>query len=409
MDRGGWRETKKLAEDAHEGYLPGSPAFWRAAAALTIASFIIFANIYQTQPLLPLFSRDFGVSPAVSSLAVSVTIFALGGGLLFYGPLSDMVGRRPVMLWTMALSVVPALAAPLVHDFNLLLVIRVLQGLTLAGLPSVAMAYLSEECAPKALGLGIGLYIGGNSVGGMCGRIISGVVAEHFGWRASFLVMGVMGLVGVVAFYLLLPPSRNFKPKATGIRPALAGYAGHLRNPVLLKAFFIAFFLMFTFVGVFNYVTYLLSAEPYNLSPSFLGWLFVTYAAGTVSSAVAGRLVDHLGGRPVIACGVCIAIGALVLLHLPLLWQIVVGLLVFCCGFFAAHAAASAWVNGHTAESKASAAGLYLIFYYLGGSTGSTALGILWGLWGWDGVIGGALVVLLAALAAALSLKHRRD
>lgn len=386
-------------------FTPGTVQFRRASLALFIASFITFANVHLTQPLLPLLAEDFGVSPAFSSLTVSVTIFSIGFALLIYGPISDSVGRRSVMLWTMFFGVLPALLAPLVTTFNQLLLIRMAQGLLLAGLPSVAMAYLGEEISPRALGLAFGLYISGNSIGGMSGRVISGMVADAFSWQAAFFVLGAIGLVGVVMFYFLLPPSHHFIPRAVGFRSGAGAMLAHLRNIVLLKAYGIAFLLMFSFMGVFNYITFRLSGPPYNLSPAALGWLFLAYLAGTVSSTVTGRFVDMAGHRAGATLGVVLAMAGVALMFASPLWLIITGLLVFCFGFFAAHTTASTWVNSRTKQSRASAAGLYLIFFYSGGSVGSTGLGFIWHPWGWTGVTAGVVAALAVALLLGLVLR----
>jgi len=394
------------AGDAQDGradfVTPGTAEFRRTSMALFIASFITFANVHLTQPLLPVLAEEFGVSPAAASLTVTVTIFSIGFALLIYGPISDAVGRRPVMLWTMLLGVLPALLAPLVTTFNQLILIRIAQGLLLAGLPSVAMAYLGEEISPRALGLALGLYISGNSIGGMSGRIVSGTVAEAYSWQAAFVVLGLIGLSGVLLFYFLLPPSHHFVPRPAGLRSGAAAMLEHLGNVTLLKAYGIAFLLMFSFMGVFNYITFRLSGPPYNLSPAALGWLFLAYLAGTVSSTLTGRIVDTAGHRTGAVLGVSIALTGVALMFAPALWIIIIGLVVFCFGFFAAHTTASAWVNSNTDQSRASAAGLYLIFFYAGGSFGSTGLGFFWHSWGWPGVTAGVSAALAAAFLCGI-------
>ncbi|KJS72704.1 MAG: hypothetical protein JL56_12030 [Desulfotomaculum sp. BICA1-6] len=396
--------TDGVQENQADFVTPGTAEFRRASLALFIASFITFANIHLTQPLLPVLAREFSVSPAASSLTVTVTIFSIGFALLIYGPISDAVGRRPVMLWTMFLGVIPALLAPLVTTFDQLILIRIAQGLLLAGLPSVAMAYLGEEISPRALGLAFGLYISGNSIGGMSGRIISGTVAEAYSWQAAFVVLGVIGLAGVVLFYFLLPPSHHFTPRSAGVRSGAAAMLEHLSNVTLLKAYGIAFMLMFAFMGVFNYITFRLSGPPYDLSPAALGWLFLAYLAGTVSSTLTGRIVDVAGHRVGVILGVFVALAGVALMFMPALWIIITGLVVFCFGFFAAHTTASTWVNSKTNKSRASAAGLYLIFFYAGGSFGSTGLGFIWHPWGWPGVTAGVSVTLMLALLFGLTM-----
>ncbi|BCJ88548.1 MFS transporter [Effusibacillus dendaii] len=397
-------EVEQIQSSPVMRILPGTRPFWQATIALSIASFLTFATIYLTQPLLPIFTKEFGVSPAVSSLSVSLTIFSLGLGLLFYGPLSDAVGRKPVMFWSMALSVIPTLLTPFVDNFYTLLGLRMVEGFCLAGLPAVAMAYLAEEYSPGALGLAVGLYISGNTLGGMGGRIVSGIMVDFFSWRASFFLFGIITLLGLAVFYFLLPASRFFSAKPFNLKDAVLSMFRHLRSESLRYSFLIGFLLMFCFVGIYNYLTFLLSGAPYRLSSSLIGSLFLTYFAGTVSSTLTGRVLDRIGGKKTIFMGLILAVIGLCMLLIPSLLGIIAGLLVFCFGFFGAHASASAWVNQHATEARASASGLYLIFYYAGGSLGSTLLGFLWKLGGWTGVVEGAIAAMLLAFWAATRL-----
>lgn len=77
----------------------------------------------------------------------------------------------------------------------MLLALRVFQGIVLAGLPAVAMAYLGEEIEPASLGMAMGLYISGNSIGGMGGRIIIGTLTGFFNWRIAPGAIGILSLL----------------------------------------------------------------------------------------------------------------------------------------------------------------------------------------------------------------------
>src|SRR3954470_18828371 len=151
------------------GYRSGDPGFRRLAAALFAAGLGTFALLYSTQALLPVLSRDFGVSPAMAALSLAVTTAGVGLGLLPAAWLSDAIGRTRVMGLSLVCSSALGLVGALAPTFGVLLAVRGLEGLALAGLPAVAMAYLTEEVHPEALGGAVGLYIGG-----MLGRLLAG-------------------------------------------------------------------------------------------------------------------------------------------------------------------------------------------------------------------------------------------
>jgi YNFM family putative membrane transporter len=372
----------------------GSKPFWRASAALSIASFIVFANLYFTQPLLPLFTEEFHLSPLLASLSVSLTIFALAVSLLFYGPLSDAMGRKNIMFITMLCVTIITLLIAFVPDFKTLLVLRVLQGFFLAGLPAIAVAYIGEEFDTQALTVAIGIYISGNTVGGLSGRLISGFVTDWAGWQWAFIVMSIISLACVITFGLLLPRSEHFQPKPLAWKNAMRDFGRHLRNKSLRYAYFIGALHFFIFIGEYNYITYLLSGEPYHLPTSIVSMLFLTYLAGTVSSTLSGKVAHMIPQSLCIAIGiVCMGLGIIATLFHSL-WMIALGLLFTSFGFFFSHSAASSWVSRHATFAKASASGLYLLAYYLGGSLGSFYFGLFYKWMGWNGVVLGALLIL---------------
>ncbi|MFL5191440.1 MAG: MFS transporter, partial [Microvirga sp.] len=171
--------------EAPSRLVSGTPAFRRLNLALFAAGFSTFAILYCVQPLLPEFSQEFQVSAAVSSLSLSLSTGLLAVAMLVAGSLSEVWGRKPVMVASLFASALLTLLSAAAPNWTSLLLARMLIGVTLSGLPAVAMAYVSEEVDPKSIGLAMGLFIGGNAVGGMAGRIISGVLTDLGSWRLA--------------------------------------------------------------------------------------------------------------------------------------------------------------------------------------------------------------------------------
>ncbi|MES9973549.1 MAG: MFS transporter, partial [Candidatus Thiodiazotropha sp.] len=151
-----------------------SPKFWYATLALCIGSVMVFSNLYITQPLLPVLSDVFDINSLEASLSLSVATLSMGVCLLFFGPLSDAIGRRVVILATLLLLCLVTFATAFAADYTSLLILRCIQGALIAGLPAAALAYMGEEFESKALLLAVGIYIGANTLGGVAGRLISG-------------------------------------------------------------------------------------------------------------------------------------------------------------------------------------------------------------------------------------------
>ncbi|NVK43467.1 MAG: MFS transporter [Oceanospirillaceae bacterium] len=382
----------------------GSRAFWRATLALCLGSVMIFANVYVTQPLLPMIAADFAISPLQAGWSFTVTTLTLGLSLLFYGPLSDALGRRGIILLTMAGVTVTTLALAFTESYGLLLALRALQGFLLGGLPAIAIAYMGDEFSRRALLLAVGFYISGNTLGGVGGRLVGGFVGEHFGWSQAFAVMACVSAVLLAAVALLLPPSRGFSAKP--LRPALMlrDLGGHLRNPLLLGAYLIGGLNFFIFINQYSYATFMLAEAPYGLSAQFLGMLFLTYLSGTVGSALSGRVAQHLSQPLCMALGVLLLMCGTLVTLTPTLGAIIAGFLINSFGFFFAHSTASSWVSRHAEQARASASSLYLVFYYLGASCGGFYLSPFWHGYGWTGVVAASLLILVVTLTLSLLL-----
>jgi len=376
--------------------------FWRATLALTIGAFVVFSNLHITQPLLPLLSKDFGISPATASLTVTLVTLTLSAFLLFFGPVSDAVGRKQIMALGLLASSIISIIIFFAPNFASLVALRAVQGVFLASLPAIAYAYIGEEFETKSVAMVIGIYISGNSLGGMAGRIISGFVADFWGWRFSFLVMGLFGLISFLVFLFLLPRSSNFRAKNFTKLKAIQDIFIHWRNPVLRRAYYLAGIIFFIFVGLFNYLGYYLHAEPYYLSTTIIGLLYLTYLAGTFSSTLSGKLADRLTIVQRIFFGLVITLVGLLLMLLKPLVIIFIALIFIVFGFFFTHSAASSWVSFHAKEARASASALYLFSYYMGGSMGSSFLGYIWEPFGWNAVI---LVTIILVLLGMWNVK----
>jgi MFS transporter, YNFM family, putative membrane transport protein len=388
----------------HDGYRIGEAGYRRITAALFAAGVATFALIYSTQALLPEFPRAFSVSAAQSTLSVSLTTIGLGVALLVAGPVSEVVGRTRLIHLSLAASAVVAVACAVAPTWEVLLGLRLLQGVTLAGLPAVATAYLREELHPGTHARAAGVYIGGTAIGGMTGRLVTGPVAEVAGWRWALAAIAVVGLGCVVVVRLLLPASRHFVavPARVGRLAAMTRRA--LRDPALLSLYAIGACSVGAFVAVFNALGFRLTSAPFDLGLGTAGLVFLVYPIGTLGSMVAGRLADRFSRRGVVPVG-CLVFLAGVLLTLPAsLPLVVLGLAVMTAGFFAVHGVASGWVatRAHAGGVAAGqAASLYLFAYYLGSSVFGSLTGRAWTLGAWPAVVllASALVVVTGGFA----------
>jgi MFS transporter, YNFM family, putative membrane transport protein len=380
--------------------LPGTAAYRRAILALFAAGAATFLLMYSTQGLLPVISTDLRVTPAQASLTVAMTTAGLAVALIPVSALSEKFGRTPVMAASVFAAALIGLAVPFAPDLTVLIALRTLQGVALAGLPATAMAYLAEEVSKEAIASAIGLYVAGNSIGGMASRVIAGFVAQFAGWRVALLTLGVLSLACAVAFRLLVPPARYFSPARISPRALARTVGGHLGNPLLARLYALGLLFMAVFGSVYTVLGYRLTAAPFNLPEGLVGSIFLVYLVGAASSAAAGRLVARLGRRGALYVGIGAVAAGLVVTLADSLIAVLGGLVLITAGFFVGHAVASGAV-GHTATTaRAQASALYLTAYYIGNSVGGTVGAAAYHGHGWAG----AAAVGLAAMAAAAGI-----
>jgi YNFM family putative membrane transporter len=363
---------------------------------LYAAAVIVLADMYLTQPILPLLTHEFGISPAAAGLSVSFVVFFIALASTAFGPLADKLGRRQVMVGSMLLLTVPTLLCAFAPTFDALLGMRGLQGLFIPGLTAVAVAYLGDIVAPERLGSVVGGWIAANVAGGLVGRVASGVITDFFGWRAVFVCFGVLTLVGALLLAATLPG--DARPQAPSWRRAYGGMLAHLGNRRLLGAFLIGGALFFGFIGIFTYLPFYLTGAPFHVAPGIVAFAYLSYLAGVIVSPPAGRLSARVDRRVLITGGLCVALAGIGLTLVPHLAAIAAGLFVLCAGMFTAQAVAPAFVNATAPRAKGGASALYLSFYYLGGTLGAVLPGLAWQTQAWAGVTG----VCAGAFALAL-------
>ena len=382
------------------GHAKGSQAYGRILTGLGFAGVATFAQLYSTQAVLPILASDLRVTAAEAALTISLATVGLAATVLPWSFAADRIGRVKAMAWGISAATVLGLLVPLAPSFPVLLGLRMLEGMALGGIPAIAIAYLNEEVNKAHAALAAGSYVAGTTLGGLAGRLVAGPVGELWGWRAAALAVSVLATAAAVLFLVLVPKARGFTAaEASGFRGAVRTLAGHARNPRLLALYVQAFLLMGGFVAVYNYLGFRLSGQPFNLPATAISLIFLAYLSGTVSARWAASLTVRFGRRNVLIAGTVLMVGGLALTLAQPLPLILLGLLVFTGGFFAAHGIGAGWTGVIASTGRAQAASLYNLAYYLGSSILGWAGGLVFQSLGWTAL---ALTVIGLACTTAV-------
>ena len=374
----------------------------RIALALNFAAIAVFADLYVPQPILPMLSQHFGVSAGTAGLTISVAVLMIAGVSAAYGFMSDILGRKPVMVAACVLLALPTFLCALAPTFKVLLVFRALQGLLMPGVTAVAVAYLGDHYAGAELGPRVGGWIAASVAGGLSGRVGSGLIASWIHWRAPFIVFGAWTLVAAWALGRMLPEQQATQRVQLSL--AYRGMFGHFRNRRLVGSFLIGGSLFFASIGVFTYLPYYLTAPPFLLSTAIVSSIYLVYLAGVATSLITGRLARNASGRLIMGLGLAVAGLGVLATEIKALPAVLIGLVVLCVGMFTVQSTAPAFVNSNAEGAKGGAGSLYTSFYYLGASLGSALPGYALQVWGWSGVVGCCIAMLVIGLLADLVL-----
>jgi YNFM family putative membrane transporter len=372
---------------------------------VVLAGFCAFLTLFAPQPILPLLAGVFHTSKAMISLMVTASTLGVALAAPAIGQIADRVGRKRVIVFSALTLGIATLLTATSTSLGALLFWRFIQGVATPGVFSVTTAYVHDEWPTRGAAPAISAYVSGTIAGGFSGRVIAGFAAGHFtwlwaGWRWAFIVLGCINLAISAYLWGFLPAQRNFAHPEAPTR-LIDGLLDHLRNKQLVAAYSVGSCVLFSITALFTYVTFHLAAPPFSLGPGSLGSIFAVYLVGAVVTPIAGRRIDKDGHRKMLIRAALIgAVGALLSL-MPNLWMVVAGLAICSSGVFIAQASATTFVGVAAKHNRALALGLYVSFYYAGGSLGGTAPGWLWQAFGWPGCV--ALVVAVQMAIAGVA------
>lgn len=388
------------------GLRRGEATYRRAVLAMVAAGLASFNTLYATQALLPIFTDTIGISPSQAALTVSAATGAVAICIVPASILSERFGRGTILIPSVLCAASLGILLPWLPSFEAFLIGRALQGILLAGVPAVAMAWLSEELSPSDLGHAMGLYVAGTSIGGLLGRFIPATLVELVSWQYALCINSGIALMFALTFIYLLPPQQRFQPKPLGLRSEIEAMVGHWSNPRLAALFITGFLNMGAFVSLFNYIGYRMVSH-FNMSEALTGALFLLFLSGTWSSARAGTLVQrHGAGKALLGLTAMSAIGLFGCLT-GNLGVTVIGLLLFTAGFFAIHSTASGMIGNIATIHRAEASSMYLFCYYCGSSAIGWSSGYLFTSFGWHGLIIGLLFLMLMLGSTAYYFARR--
>ena len=354
--------------------------------------------LYAPQPLLPVLSQHFGVSREAAAALTTVTFIPLALAPLAYGYLLETVSPVRVLKITVPLLALTELLFAGTSSFPLLIFIRLIQGLLVPAILTSLMTYLSGRSSADTIQRVMAMYIAATIFGGFIGRATSGLIANLFGWRFSFVVLAITLILGFLTLFKL-PETADLKI----VKPQPKALLDVLRKPAFLSIYLSIFCLFLIFAAVMNFLPFRLTELNDQANELKIGLMYSGYMMGIATSLGAPKIISWFNGElKTIRIGlICLAL-SLVGLAANQVWLLFVMMFFFCGAMFLVHSTASGLVNQLAGnDHRGLTNGLYVAFYYAGGSIGSFAPGIVYRYYGWNGFL---IVLALVCLAGYICI-----
>jgi YNFM family putative membrane transporter len=401
---------------------PSPTSTRRTVAAVFLAGVAVFLVLYETQGLLPAIREAYGIDGPTASLTVSATNVAMAVFLIPFSMLAGRIGHARQIGAGVIVAAILALILPFTPTPELLIAVRFLQGVAIASVPATAMAYLSLRLPSQALPGAIGVYIAGNTIGGLCSRLLTGLAAELLGWHGGLAFTAAVSLVfGLIVVWLLRHDlfstsrsrsAREVVPTGAEAADPVGQEPAEARPPRrmiplrggLWRIYLTGFLCMIVFGGSFTMLGTRLQHDPWRLSEGAVALFFLIYLVGTVVTTYYGRLATKFPRTRITLVGMVVALAGAGLTLIDSLPAIIGGMSLLTAGFFLGHTGASAAASAsRPGVDSTRAAAIYLTVYYLGTSLGAWLSAVLFVDFAWPGVVGMCAVSLIAVLVLTLT------
>lgn len=388
--------------------LPAPLVFTLAAGAgLSVAS------IYYSQPMLDIISKQFNVGIGAVGMVPMLTQAGYALGILLLAPLGDRHDRRIIIFIKGLLLMAALLLCGFSGGLSALLIASFVTGLTATVAQDIVPA--SAALAPeRSRGKTVGTVMTGLLVGILLSRVVSGVVAEYFGWRTMYMVAALAVLLISLTLWRVLP---RFTPGTSVSYPRLLLSLVHLwRHHQTLRRAALAQGLLSVGFSAFWSTLALMLSERFHLDSAVAGAFGLAGAAGAMAAPLAGSFADRIGPARVTQAGAALVTVSFALMFLlPLLplpaqlGLIVVSTIGFDLGVQATLVAHQTLVYGLAPEARSRLNALLFTVVFIGMASGAALGSLALAHWGWNGVVALSTLAGAASLAVRFASRHLKN
>lgn len=364
-------------------------------AILLWCGLAVVSSLYITIPMVSVFADVFHAAPSLAAWTSSAFSFAYAIGFLFFGPLSDRLGKKQMMLFGLiALSVISPLLG-FANSLPLLIALRAIQGLVAASFSPAVLAYAVEMFPADKRVTAIGFISTGFLMAGIAGQVFSSVVSQSLGWSYVFYSHGAVFLLSALLLGGLVP--KGVKKKDVPILSPFQQMGSVFWRKPLFYCYLTTVTLLLSFVGMYTSLGNYLSRPPFDLGSNQILMVRSAGILGMLLSPFAGRLVGKFGMKNVLQTGLALAVAGLAIVGIGHSLPFVVLMsIVFVAGISVTVPTLISLIGSLGGEARGTAVTLYTFILFAGATIGPiAALGLL---------RTGSYIAAFEGLAAVLSL-----
>ena len=372
---------------------------------MAVTSGATAANLYYNQPLLAIMAQDFHASAHQIGFIPTLTQVGYALGLLLFVPLGDLQERRRLIVMMLGLTALTLFAAAMAPNLPWLVMASLAIGMATIS-AQLIVPFAAQLAKPEERGKVVGMVMSGLMIGILLARTVSGFVGAALGWRTMYWIASGLMIVLAGALSRFLPKSQP--SLAMSYPDLMRSMIGLIRKqPILRQASVLGAMCFGAFSAFWSTLVFLLGQPPYGYGSEVAGLFGLVGVVGAMAAPLAGNLADKRSPR--LAVGLAIAVTTLSFVIFwrfgQQLWGLIVGVILLDLGVQANQVSNQARIYSLLPEAHSRLNALYIMFYFIGGASGSFLGAYGWSLWQWNGV---CLVGLLMMTVAFITFFRGR-
>lgn len=365
---------------------------------------IVLSVMYATQPIQPLLAVEFKIDVIKASSFTAVILFSLAVAPIIYGYILEKFSAIMMLKSAIIILFITNIFLGFSDSYEIFFAIRAVEGLVIPAILTSIMSILAN-IDKKNVKFNMSIYVASTVFGGIVGRVLSGFIATNFGWRWVFFTLSFELLIALLFVYKI-----NYKGETNLIKANMSDVMSILKDKRFIMVYLLMFAIFFVFVGLLNMLPFRVKELNPNATETQIGLMYLGYSTGIVVSLISGKIVKFFGGEinTILFATAFFAFITVFFISTNISFMFFL-LFMFSIGMFTIHSISSGLANTIKEDKKSLTSGMYLTFYYIGGSMGSILPAIIYKSFGWDATIILFLVIILIIFLFVLLNKKQFD